>query len=228
MSHEQLVAPELAAIDVQGISRQSFIMRGAVAAGAVYGLGAVGPFVREAMAQEGGGDVDDSQLRAHAGVPRGRVLQPGAEARGRPLGRRQVAGHRDPRQRGRARRRAGQDHQEPRRHARQGAGGGLRGRVREPEVVPQARADVRGHRRERLQRRRPGDRVRRGAGGGRQHRAGRGPPRRGDPVCSTASPSATAASTSRSRCRPCWTPSSRSSSPNGEESTCCPESDPWS
>ncbi len=58
MSHEQLVAPELAAIDVQGISRQSFIMRGAVAAGAVYGLGAVGPFVRQAIAQEGGGDVD--------------------------------------------------------------------------------------------------------------------------------------------------------------------------
>jgi hypothetical protein len=58
MSHEKLVAPELAAIDVQGISRQSFIMRGAVAAGAVYGLGAVGPFVRDAMAQEGGGDVD--------------------------------------------------------------------------------------------------------------------------------------------------------------------------
>jgi Ferritin-like domain len=58
MSQEKLVAPELAAIDVQGISRQSFIMRGAVAAGAVYGLGAVGPFVRDAMAQEGGGDVD--------------------------------------------------------------------------------------------------------------------------------------------------------------------------
>jgi hypothetical protein len=58
MSQEKLVAPELAAIDVQGISRQSFIVRGAVAAGAVYGLGAVGPFVRQAMAQEGGGDVD--------------------------------------------------------------------------------------------------------------------------------------------------------------------------
>ena len=58
MSQEKLVAPELAAIDVQGMSRQSFIARGAVAAGAVYGLGAVGPFVREAIAQEGGGDVD--------------------------------------------------------------------------------------------------------------------------------------------------------------------------
>ncbi len=33
-------------------------MRGAVAAGAVYGLGTVGPFVREAIAQEGGGDVE--------------------------------------------------------------------------------------------------------------------------------------------------------------------------
>ena len=58
MSHEKLAAPELAAIDIQGINRQSFIMRGAVTAGAVYGLSAVGPFVREAIAQDGGGDVD--------------------------------------------------------------------------------------------------------------------------------------------------------------------------
>ncbi|MET0510659.1 MAG: ferritin-like domain-containing protein [Thermoleophilaceae bacterium] len=58
MTEHNLAAPELAAIDVQGINRQSFIMRGAVAAGAVYGLGAVGPFVRQAIAQENGGDVD--------------------------------------------------------------------------------------------------------------------------------------------------------------------------
>jgi rubrerythrin len=58
MSSEKLAAPELAAIDVQGLTRQSFMMRGALAAGAVYGLGSVGPFVREAMAQEGGGDVE--------------------------------------------------------------------------------------------------------------------------------------------------------------------------
>jgi len=58
MSSDRLVAPELAAIDVRGVTRQSFIMRGAVAAGAVYGLGAVGPFVREAIAQDGGGDVE--------------------------------------------------------------------------------------------------------------------------------------------------------------------------
>ena len=45
-------------IDVQGVTREAFIVRGAVTAGAVYGLGAVGPFVREALAQEDGGDVD--------------------------------------------------------------------------------------------------------------------------------------------------------------------------
>jgi rubrerythrin len=58
MSQQNPAAPELAAIDVQGVSRQSFIMRGAIAAGSVYGLSTVGPFVREALAQDGGGDVD--------------------------------------------------------------------------------------------------------------------------------------------------------------------------
>jgi hypothetical protein len=58
MSQEKLAAPELAAIDVQGVNRQSFILRGAVAAGSVYGLAAVGPFVREAIAQDGAGDVE--------------------------------------------------------------------------------------------------------------------------------------------------------------------------
>jgi rubrerythrin len=58
MSSEKLMAPELAAIDVKGMTRQSFMVRGAVTAGAVYGLGAVTPFVGQAIAQEGGGDVD--------------------------------------------------------------------------------------------------------------------------------------------------------------------------
>jgi rubrerythrin len=58
MSRENLAVPELAAIDVKGVSRQSFIVRGALTAGAVYGLGTVGPFVRQAIAQEGGGDVE--------------------------------------------------------------------------------------------------------------------------------------------------------------------------
>ena len=58
MTTKNLAAPELAAIDVQGVTRQSFMARGALTAGAVYGLGAVGPFVRQAIAQEGGGDVE--------------------------------------------------------------------------------------------------------------------------------------------------------------------------
>lgn len=58
MSSNSLVAPELAAIDIKGMTRQSFMVRGAVTAGAVYGLGAVGPFVKQAIAQEGGGDVE--------------------------------------------------------------------------------------------------------------------------------------------------------------------------
>jgi rubrerythrin len=44
--------------EVQPVTRQAFILRGALAAGAVYGAGAAGPFVRRAIAQEGGGDVE--------------------------------------------------------------------------------------------------------------------------------------------------------------------------
>lgn len=58
MNRSQLAAPELAAVEINGLSRGAFIMRGAVAAGAVYGAGAVSPFVRQAMAQEGGGDAE--------------------------------------------------------------------------------------------------------------------------------------------------------------------------
>ena len=57
MSDQKLAAPELAAIDIKGVTRQSFLMRSAIAAGSVYGLGAVTPFVREALAQGGDGDV---------------------------------------------------------------------------------------------------------------------------------------------------------------------------
>ena len=58
MSTRDLAAPELAAIEIEGMTRQSFMMRGALTAGAVYGLGTVGPFVRQAIAQEGDGDVE--------------------------------------------------------------------------------------------------------------------------------------------------------------------------
>jgi len=58
MSNTKLAAPELANVEVHGITRHAFMARSAIAAGTVYGLATVGPFVREAMAQEGGGDVD--------------------------------------------------------------------------------------------------------------------------------------------------------------------------
>ncbi len=40
------------------MSRASFILRGAVAAGAVYGAGAVGPYVSSALAQSTSSDID--------------------------------------------------------------------------------------------------------------------------------------------------------------------------
>ena len=58
MSNPKLAAPELAAIEINGHTRQAFILRGAVAAGSVYGLATVGPFVAQAMAQGGDGDVE--------------------------------------------------------------------------------------------------------------------------------------------------------------------------
>ena len=53
-----LEVPELAGVEIQGMTRASFIMRGALAAGAVYGVGAVTPFVSQALAAGGGGDAE--------------------------------------------------------------------------------------------------------------------------------------------------------------------------
>jgi rubrerythrin len=54
---KQPPAPELEAIEVHGMSRSAFILKGALAAGAVYGASSVAPYVSQALAQ-GGGDVD--------------------------------------------------------------------------------------------------------------------------------------------------------------------------
>jgi rubrerythrin len=51
-------AAELAGVEVRGMSRSAFLVRGALAAGAVYGLGAVRPFVTHAAMQMDGGDVE--------------------------------------------------------------------------------------------------------------------------------------------------------------------------
>jgi hypothetical protein len=66
MSHNTLpeTAPadlansELATVEVSGLTRSSFILRGALAAGAVYGLSAVTPFVSQTLAATGGGDAE--------------------------------------------------------------------------------------------------------------------------------------------------------------------------
>ena len=55
MSH---LMPEPATVEVEGITRQALLLRGALAAGAVYGAGMVSPFVRSALAQDSMGDVD--------------------------------------------------------------------------------------------------------------------------------------------------------------------------
>jgi hypothetical protein len=62
MSDHELAHPELAAVEViddsEDLSRSQVILKGALAAGAVYGTLMVGPYVRKAFAMSGGGDVD--------------------------------------------------------------------------------------------------------------------------------------------------------------------------
>ncbi|MDQ6914291.1 MAG: ferritin-like domain-containing protein [Actinomycetota bacterium] len=57
-TESNMAVPELAGVEVHGVTRGAFIMRGALAAGAVYGAGTVAPFVGQALAQSGGGDID--------------------------------------------------------------------------------------------------------------------------------------------------------------------------
>ncbi len=55
--------PDLAAVEVHGITRASFILRGALAAGAIYGTSAVAPFVSQAFAETTtGGDKGDAEI----------------------------------------------------------------------------------------------------------------------------------------------------------------------
>jgi len=62
MQPEGLIHPELADVHVDedsgDLSRSEVILKGALAAGAVYGIGMVGPFVRRALAMSDGGDID--------------------------------------------------------------------------------------------------------------------------------------------------------------------------
>ena len=58
MTTSNIASEELAAVEVAGMSRSSFLMKSALTVGAVYGTAAIGPFVGKALAQEGGGDVE--------------------------------------------------------------------------------------------------------------------------------------------------------------------------
>jgi rubrerythrin len=58
MTDHNLAAPELDAIEVRGVTRSSFLVRGTLAAGAILGTAVLPPFVGRALAQGGGGDVD--------------------------------------------------------------------------------------------------------------------------------------------------------------------------
>lgn len=58
MVNTKLAAPELATVEVHGLTRGAFIMRAALAAGSVYGLHTVAPFVNEALAQDKAGDIE--------------------------------------------------------------------------------------------------------------------------------------------------------------------------
>ena len=57
-SPELTASPELAACEVHGMTRASFILRGALATGALYGTASVAPFVSQAFAETGGGDAE--------------------------------------------------------------------------------------------------------------------------------------------------------------------------
>jgi serine-rich repeat adhesion-like glycoprotein len=61
MRSEELAQPELAGVQVdedsEDLSRSEVILKGALAAGAVYGAAMVGPFVGRALSMSGGGDV---------------------------------------------------------------------------------------------------------------------------------------------------------------------------
>jgi rubrerythrin len=58
MSDSKLASPELGAVEIHGMTRSSFILKGALAAGAVYGASTVAPFVPQAFAQSTAGDLE--------------------------------------------------------------------------------------------------------------------------------------------------------------------------
>src|SRR5688572_27111804 len=52
------MSSELAKIEVENLNRSTFLMRGVLAAGAIYGTAAISPMVRKAFGQSSMGDID--------------------------------------------------------------------------------------------------------------------------------------------------------------------------
>jgi hypothetical protein len=57
MNDTQLVHPELAEVEIEPISRSDLVMKGVLAASAVYGVSMVGPFLRQAFAKSSDLDI---------------------------------------------------------------------------------------------------------------------------------------------------------------------------
>lgn len=58
MTTPESASPELGAVEVHGVTRASFILRGTLAAAAAYGATAAAPFVSGALAASSTGDID--------------------------------------------------------------------------------------------------------------------------------------------------------------------------
>lgn len=57
-NHETTAIPAAEAVEFEAIDRGSFLLKGALAAGALYGAASVGPMISRAFAQSDSGDID--------------------------------------------------------------------------------------------------------------------------------------------------------------------------